>query len=97
MKFLIVLDLIKVTGLVHVHNVPGAPNNAFLLNTLKTLFRLSRVPLDLYKYILSGAIKLVPVRSSQGNLSLFEIARGSVLFSQKFQMQSNLLSKGEFF
>ena len=26
---------------------PGAPNSGFLLNTLKTLFRLSRVLLDL--------------------------------------------------
>ena len=28
-------------------NVSGAPNDGFLLNTLKTLFRLSRVLLDL--------------------------------------------------
>ena len=42
----------------------GAPNDGFLLNTLKTLFRLSRVLLDLLKGILSDAIKFVPVRSS---------------------------------
>ena len=35
-------------------SLQGAPNDDFLLNTLKTLFRLSRVLLDLYKYILFG-------------------------------------------
>ena len=44
--------------------VSGAPNDGFLLNTLRTLFRLSRVLLDLYKSILSGAIKFVSVQSS---------------------------------
>ena len=44
-------------------NKTGAPNDDFLLNTLKTLFRLSRVVLDLKKYILSGGIKLDSVRS----------------------------------
>ena len=33
----------------------GAPNDAFLLNALKTLFRLSRVLSNLQKCILSGA------------------------------------------
>ena len=37
----------------------GAPNEGFLLNTLKTLFRLSRVLLDLAKCIINGAIKFV--------------------------------------
>ena len=64
----------------------GAPNDAFLQNTLKTLFRLSRVLLDLQKCILSGATKFLSVRSSQGNLSLFEITRASVLFFRKFQV-----------
>ena len=36
----------------------------FLLNSLKTRFRLPRVLLDIYKCILSGAIKFVSVRSS---------------------------------
>ena len=44
-------------------NKTGAPNDNFLLNTLKTLFRLSRVVLDLKKYILSGSITLDSVRS----------------------------------
>ena len=42
----------------------GAPNDSFLLNSLKTLFRLSRVLLDLLKCILSGAKKFISVRSS---------------------------------
>ena len=46
-----------------------------------TLFR---VLLDLYKCILSGAIKFVFVRSSYGNLSLFEIERASLLFLRKY-------------
>ncbi|CAH3016490.1 unnamed protein product [Porites evermanni] len=37
----------------------GAPNDGFLLNTLKTLFRLSRVLLDLCSCILSCAIRFV--------------------------------------
>ena len=65
----------------------GATNNGFLLNTLKTLFRLSRVLLDPQKSIINGAVKFVSVRSSQGNLSLFEITRASVLFSRKFCMK----------
>ena len=45
--------------------ISGAPNDVgFLLSTLRTLFRLSRVLLDLYKSILSGAIKFVSVQSS---------------------------------
>ena len=42
----------------------GAHNDGFLLNALKTLFRQSRVLSDLWKCILSGAIKFVAVRSS---------------------------------
>ena len=56
-------------------NKAGTPREGFLLHTLKILFRLSRVLLDLQKCILSGAIKFVSVRSSWGNLSLFEITR----------------------
>ena len=62
----------------------GAPYDGFLLNTSKTLFRLSRVLLDLQRCILSGAIKLVSVRSSKGNFSFFEITGASVLFSRRF-------------
>ena len=40
------------------------PNNSFLLNTLKTLFRLSTALLDLFKSILSVARKFVSARSS---------------------------------
>ena len=77
----------------------GAPNDSFLPHSLKTLFRLSRVFLDLQKCILSGAIKFVPVRSSQGNLSmsLSEITRASVIFSLKFQTQLCASRKIHFF
>ena len=78
-------------------NISGTPNDRFLLNALKTLFSVPRVLLDLQKCILSGAIKFVSVRSSQGNLSLLEITRASELFSRKFQMQFNALRKCEFF
>ena len=47
-------------GTGHVPHYPllftGIPSDDFLLNTLKTLFRLTRVLLDLWKSILSGAI-----------------------------------------
>ena len=59
----------------------GSPNDGVLLNALKTLFRLSSVLSNLQKCILSGAIKVVSVRSSQGNLNLFEITQGlSIIF-----------------
>ena len=67
--------------------------DGFLLKTiLKTLFRLSRLLLDLQKYILSGTIKFVSVRSSQGNFSLFEITRTSVFFPEHFRC--NLMQYG---
>ena len=49
--------------------VSGAPNDSFLLNTLKTLFRLSRVLRSL-KMHSKRHYKFLPVRSSQRNLSL---------------------------
>ena len=55
----------------------GAPNDSFIRNSLKTLFRLSRVLLERQKCIL----KFGSVRSSQGNLSL-EVTRASLLFSR---------------
>ena len=59
----------------------GAPKDGFLLNALKTLFMLSnRVLFDLQKCILSCARKFVSVRTSYGNLSLFETTSASVLF-----------------
>ena len=53
----------------------GATKDGFLLNTLKTLFRLSIVLLELQKCMLNGAIKFVSVRSSLRNLSLCEITK----------------------
>jgi len=55
-------------------NTSVAPNDTFFLNALKTLFRLFKVFLDLYKCILRGAAKFV--QSSWGNLSLFENYKG---------------------
>ena len=48
-----------------------ATNNGLLLNTLKTLFRLSRVLLDLKKCILSSTIKFLSVLSSLANWRSF--------------------------
>ena len=77
----------------------GAPNDSFLPHSLKTLFRISRVYFGLQKCILSGAIKFVSVRSSQGNLSmsLSEITRASVLFSLKFRRNLAHQDKDIFF
>ena len=61
-----------------------APNDSFPLNTFKTLFRLSRILLDLQKCILSGVVEFVSDWSSQGNLSLFEITRASDLRRREF-------------
>ena len=60
----------------------GAPNDGFLLNSLKTLFSLSRVLLDIQKCILSGTINLYPFGHPRGNSSLFEISRKSIIFSR---------------
>ena len=46
------------------YTVSGASNESFLLNSLKTRFRLSRILLDLQKYILSKCYEFVNVRSS---------------------------------
>ena len=63
------------------------PMTCFLLNTLKTLFRLSTVLLDLKKYIVSGRRYKIWICSAiLGELfiSLFEIIRTWILFSLKF-------------
>ena len=55
----------------------GAPNEGFLLNTLKTLFRLSRVLLDLSKCIINGAIKFVSAQPAfWGELESFSKLHG---------------------
>ena len=50
----------------------GVPSESFLLNSLKTRFRLPSVLLDLHKYILSSAI----------NLYLFGHPRATWVFSK---------------
>ena len=68
-------------------NKAEAPNYGFLLNKLETLFMLSGVLLDLYKYILSCTIKCI---RHLWDLILFEIkcwtGCGAVLFCPKFQL-----------
>ena len=58
--------------------LPGAPNDAgfLLVDALKALLGYP----DLQKYILSGAIKFVSVRSSSGNLSLRNYKGFNILF-----------------
>ena len=51
----------------------GATNEGFLLNTLKALFRISRVLLDLQKCIINSAIKFA---SAQGELESFSKLQG---------------------
>ena len=59
----------------------GAPNDGFLLNTLTTLFRLPGVLLDIYKCILSGAIKFCISSVILGQLQSFQNYHGfSVIF-----------------
>ena len=53
-----------VVDLVIHSTLTGATNDGFLPNTLKILFRLSRIRLDIKKCILSGAVKFLCVRSS---------------------------------
>ena len=65
--------------------ISGAPNNGFLLNALKSLFRPSTVLFDLQKYNLTSAIKFISVQSFYSNLSLFQITKASELFSRNFR------------
>ena len=60
--------------------ISGAPNDDFLLNTLKILFRLARVLLDLYKCIPRGSIGCI--RSVMlGELESFRNKKGlSIIF-----------------
>ena len=72
----------------------GAPKDDFLLNTLRL-----KTFLGYPEYcILCRAMKIcVSVRSSYGNLNLFEITRASVLLSRKFKRQFNALTKMRIF
>ena len=59
-------SMLNVAVVVNYHSfevsLSGVPNDDFLQNSLKILFRLSRVRLALEKCTLSGAIKFVSVR-----------------------------------
>ena len=76
------LNILNITSTQHqllTELISGTPNDDFLLNTSKTLFRLHRVLLDFYKYILSCAIKFVTYLFG----FRFEITRAAELVSQK--------------
>ena len=64
--------------------LPGAPNDGFLLNAFKSLFRLSRVQLfNLKKCIINGAVKFVSVPSILVELEAFRNCKGlSVILSK---------------
>ena len=79
-----------------VRRLSGAPNNGFLLNALKSLFRPSTVLFDLQKYNLTSAIKFISVQSFYSNLSLFQITKASELFSRNFRCNSTFY-ESEFF
>ena len=61
----------------------GVINNGLLLNTLKTLFKLSRILLDLKKCILSGTIKFLSVWLSLANLRSFRNYKGFSIILRK--------------
>ena len=69
------------TDKVHVDLKAGAPNDGFLLNT-NTFYYPEYLQISRNA---CGAIKFVSARSSKGNLSLFEIARASVFYPEKFR------------
>ena len=66
------ITFLMVRPLLHHYTVSGVPSESFLLNSLKTRFRLFSVLLDLQKYILSSAI----------NLYLFGHFRATWVFSK---------------
>ena len=77
------LNILNITSTQHqllTELISGTPNDDFLLNTSKTLFRLHRVLLDFYKYILSCAIKFVTY--------LFGHPRGTSVFSKLQGLQN---------
>ena len=61
----------------------GAPNNGFLLNTLKTLFRLSRVLLDLWKGILCALLHLFG--HPRGTWEFLKLQKDQYYFPENFR------------
>ena len=77
------LNILNITSTQHhqlTELISGTPNDDFLLNTSKTLFRLHRLLLDFQKYILSCAIKFVTY--------LFGHPRGTCVFSKLLGLQN---------
>ena len=69
----------------------GAPNNGFLLNTLKTLFRLSRVLLDLWKGILCALLHLFG--HPWGTWEFLKLQKDQYYFPENFWMRFIFLRK----
>ena len=63
----------------------GAPNDGLLLNAFKSLFRLSRVLLNLKKCIINRAVNFLSVRSIVGELEAFQNCKGQCYFIEKFK------------
>ena len=84
----------KLIGPWHPNTQAGAPNDSFLLNTLKTLFRLSRVVLDLSEKYCKWRYKICICLVILGELESFRnYIRCQVLFSRKCLMQLDVLRK----
>ena len=76
----------------------GVINNGLLPITLKTLFKLSRVLLDLKKCTLSGTIKFLSVWSSLANLRSVQNLRGlQYYFLENFRCNLKLYKGENFF
>ena len=76
----------------------GHPTIVFTLNTLKPLIRLSRVTLDIWKCILSGAIKFVSKFSViLGKLESFRNYMGFSVIFPKILAAIKSFTKGKIF
>ena len=64
----------------------GAPNDTFILNTLKTLFRLSKSTLRSLEIHSKWSYKICICSLILGEFEFFERTRASVFFSSKFQV-----------
>ena len=85
---------VNLIGPWHPNTQTGASNDSFLLNTLKTLFRLSRVVLDLSEKHCKWRYKICICSVILGELESFRnYIRSWVLFSRKCLMQFDVLRK----
>ena len=75
----------------------GAPNDGLLLNAFKSLFRLSRVLLNLKKCIINRAVNFLSVRSIVGELEAFQNCKGQCYFIEKFTCNGTFYESENFF